>query len=130
MKNMDSIAEMLTRIRNAGLARQRTVTIPYSKMRFNIVSLLVSEAYLAAALPSPDKKTFTVTLKFNPDGTSFIQEIVRQSKPSRRLYVSVGAIPRVKNGLGLAIISTPQGLMSDKEARKKHIGGELICTVS
>jgi small subunit ribosomal protein S8 len=127
---MDSIAEMLTRIRNAGLARQRTVTIPYSKMRFNIVSLLVSEAYLAAALPSPDKKTFTVTLKFNPDGTSFIQEIVRQSKPSRRLYVSVGAIPRVKNGLGLAIISTPQGLMSDKEARKKHIGGELICTVS
>lgn len=127
---MDSIAEMLTRIRNAGLARQRTVTIPYSKMRFNIASLLVSEAYLAAALPSPDKKTFTVTLKFNPDGTSFIQEIVRQSKPSRRLYVSVGAIPRVKNGLGLAIISTPQGLMSDKEARKKHIGGELICTVS
>jgi len=126
---MDPIADMLTRIRNAGLARQRTVIMSYSKMRFAIATVLVRESYLAAALPSPDKKTFTVTLTYNPDGTSFIQELVRQSKPGRRLYVSVGAIPRVKNGLGKAILSTPQGLLTDKEARKKHIGGELICTI-
>jgi small subunit ribosomal protein S8 len=127
---MDSIADMLTRIRNAGLARQRTVVIPYSKMRFAIATVLVRETYLAAALPSPDKKTFTITLKFNPDGTTFIQELTRQSKPGRRLYISVGAIPRVKNGLGIAIISTPQGLLTDKQARKKHVGGELICTIA
>ncbi|MFA6588065.1 MAG: 30S ribosomal protein S8 [Patescibacteria group bacterium] len=130
MNPMDSIADMLTRIRNAGLARQRTVVIPYSKMRFAIATVLVRETYLAAALPSPDKKTFTITLKFNPDGTTFIQELTRQSKPGRRLYISVGAIPRVKNGLGIAIISTPQGLLTDKQARKKHVGGELICTIA
>ena len=127
---MDSIADMLTRIRNAGLARQRTVVIPYSKMRFAIATVLVRETYLAAALPSPDKKTFTITLKFNPDGTTYIQELTRQSKPGRRLYISVGAIPRVKNGLGIAIVSTPQGLLTDKQARKKHVGGELICTIA
>ncbi len=127
---MDSIADMLTRIRNAGLARHRTVTIPYSKQRIAIATLLVREHYLAAAIPAPDKRTFTVTLKIQPDGTSFIQEITRQSKPGRRLYVSVGAIPRVKNGIGMAIISTPQGMLTDKEARKAHVGGELICTIA
>ncbi len=127
---MDSIADMLTRIRNAGLARHRTVIIPFSKQRVAIANLLVREHYLAAAIPSPDQRTFTVTLKMHPDGTAFIQELTRQSKPGRRLYVSVGAIPRVKNGIGMAIISTPQGMLTDKEARKAHVGGELICTIA
>ena len=121
---------MLTRIRNAGLARLRTVIIPQSKLRFALASLLVREGYLAAALPSPDQRSFTVTLKYNPDGTSFIQELTRQSKPGRRLYVSVGAIPRVKNGIGIAIISTPRGVLTDHEARKAHVGGELLCTIA
>lgn len=121
---------MLTRIRNAGLARLRTVSIPQSKLRFAVASLLVREGYLAAALPSPDSRSFTVTIKFNPDGTSFIQELTRSSKPGRRLYVSVGAIPRVKNGLGIAILSTPKGILTDQEARKAHVGGELLCTIA
>lgn len=127
---MDPISDMLTRIRNAGLARLRTVVIPQSKLRFALASLLVREGYLAAALPSPDERSFTVTLKYNPDGTSFIQELTRQSKPGRRLYVSVGAIPRVKNGIGIAILSTPRGVLTDQEARKAHVGGELLCTIA
>lgn len=127
---MDPIADMLTRIRNAGLARHRTVTIPYSKMRFSIATILVRDSYLAAAIPAPDQRTFTVTLKYNPDGTSFIQQVTRESKPGRRLYVSAGAIPRVKNGIGMAILSTPKGVITDREARKAHVGGELLCTVA
>jgi small subunit ribosomal protein S8 len=127
---MDPISDMLTRIRNAGLARHRSVVIPYSKLRFAIGSLLVRESYIASAIPSPDKKTFTVTLKFMPNGAPFIQEVQRESKPGRRVYVSVGAIPRVKNGLGMAIISTSKGILTDREARQMKAGGELLCTVA
>lgn len=127
---MDPIADMLTRIRNAGLARHRTVSIPQSKLRFAIATILVREGYVAAALPAPDGRSFTVTLKYNPDGTSFVQQITRESKPGRRVYVSAGAIPRVKNGIGIAVLSTPKGVLTDQEARKAHVGGELLCTVS
>ena len=127
---MDPISDMLTRIRNAGLAKHRSVIIPNSKLRFAVASLLVREGYLAAALPSPEARTFTITLKFNPDGTAFIQQLTRESKPGRRVYVSVGAIPRVKNGLGIAVLSTPRGILTDKEARKAHVGGEILCTIS
>ncbi|MFA6474008.1 MAG: 30S ribosomal protein S8 [Patescibacteria group bacterium] len=127
---MDPIADMLTRIRNAGLARHRTVTIPQSKLRFALASVLVREQYLAAAIPAPDGRTFTVTLKYQPNGAPHIQELHRSSTPGRRYYVSVGAIPRVKNGLGMAVLSTSQGILTDREARKARTGGELLCTVA
>lgn len=125
----DPIADMLTRIRNASLVRKKEVAIPFSKMKMGMAEILVREGYIVKVAESQNKPPFiVVTLKY-ADGQPAIREVRRISTPGRRRYVKAGEIDRVLNGLGLAIISTPRGLLTDKEARGAKVGGELICEI-
>lgn len=129
----DPIADMLARIRNAALARHDVARIPASKIKKNIAELLQREGFISSVDEEewgPQKrKTITVRLKYGGDRRCAFIGIRRVSKPGRRVYVGHGEIPRVLDGLGISIISTSQGLMTDKEARTKKVGGELICEV-
>lgn len=129
----DPIADMLARIRNAAMARHEVARIPASKIKKSIAELLQQEGYVSSVSEEewgPQKrKTLTVTLKYTGDRGAAFAGIRRISKPGRRVYVGHDKIPRVLNGLGVSIISTSQGLMTDKEARTKKVGGELICEV-
>jgi small subunit ribosomal protein S8 len=129
----DPIADMLARIRNAAMARHDVARIPASKMKKCIAELLQKEGYVSSVSEEewgPQKrKTLTVTLKYGGDHRAAFSGLRRISKPGRRVYVGHGKIPRVLNGLGVSIISTSQGLMTDKEARTKKVGGELLCEV-
>jgi small subunit ribosomal protein S8 len=129
----DPIADMLARIRNAAMARHEVARIPASKIKKSIADLLQQEGYVSSVSEEewgPQKrKTLTVTLKYTGDRGAAFSGIRRISKPGRRVYVAYDRIPRVLNGLGVSIISTSQGLMTDKEARTKKVGGELICEV-
>ena len=132
----DPIADMLARIRNAAMARHEVARIPASKIKKSIADLLKQEGYVSSVSEEewgPQKrKTLMVTLKYTgkPGSHSAAFEGIRRvSKPGRRVYVGHDKIPRVLNGLGVSIISTSQGLMTDKEARTKKVGGELICEV-
>lgn len=125
----DPIADMLTRIRNASLVHKKEVAIPFSKMKMGIAEILVREGYVVKAAESQNKPPFiVVTLKY-ADGLPAIREVKRISTPGHRRYVKAGEIDKVLNGLGLAIISTPRGLLTDKEARSAKVGGELICEI-
>ena len=131
MSFTDPIGDMLTRIRNAQLRALSNVIIPNSKFRAKILEVLKQEGYISnyKTLPSEkNKSSIQVDLKYN-NGSPVIKEIKRVSKPGRRIYSRADSIPRIQNGLGLAIISTPKGVMSDNEARKNNIGGEIICRV-
>tara|TARA_Y100000816_G_scaffold51294_1_gene32800 strand:- start:210 stop:608 length:399 start_codon:yes stop_codon:yes gene_type:complete len=131
MALMDPIGDMFTRIRNGQMRSLTKVEIPSSNFRLKILEVLKNEGYiLNYFLEKKDnnKKTLTVDLKYN-EGIPVIKEIKRVSKPGRRVYSSALSIPRIQNGLGLAIISTPKGVMSDMDARKNNIGGEIICKV-
>jgi small subunit ribosomal protein S8 len=126
----DPIADMLTRIRNAARARKKTTDMPLSKLKLAIAEILKTEGYLEQI--DVDKTSaqpkLVLTLKY--DGRdSVIHDITRQSKPGYRMYRSADELPTVVNGYGVAILSTSQGLMTNKEARKKGIGGEIICSV-
>ncbi len=126
----DPIADMLTRIRNAQQARHESVEIPASKMKLQIAEILKEEGFIANYTVSGDvKKTITVTLKYTANNGKVISGIKRISKPGLRVYTSGDSVPRVLNGLGIAIISTSQGVMTDKNARAKHIGGEVVAYV-
>lgn len=126
----DPIADMLTRIRNAQQARHESVEIPASKMKLQIAEILKEEGFIANYVVSGDvKKTMTVTLKYTANNTKVISGIKRISKPGLRVYTDGDSVPRVLNGLGIAIISTSQGVMTDKNARAKHIGGEVVAYV-
>ena len=130
MMMTDPIADMLTRIRNALQARHEVVEIPASKQKENIAKILKSEGFITGYKVEGDtKKTMTVTLKYGANNEKVISGIKRISKPGLRVYAQVNAVPRVLNGLGIAIISTSQGLMTDKEARAKRAGGEVIAYV-
>lgn len=131
MMNMtDPIADMLTRIRNGIQARHETVDIPASKMKQEIARILKEEGYITDYTVTGDvKKTMTVTLKYGANNEKVISGIKRISKPGLRVYAKSSQLPRVLNGLGIAIISTSDGLMTDKEARAKHAGGEVIAYV-
>ena len=128
----DPIADYLTRIRNAFSARKDMVEIPSSKMKKAITEILYNKGYILDykfedGLPGNIK----IALKYHPVSKQLaISTITRISKPGLRKYVSAEEMPRVKNGLGIAIVSTSKGLMTDKEARAKHVGGEVICYVS
>ena len=127
----DPIGDMITRIRNAQLRTLNDVKIPSSKYREKILEVLKQEGYIAnyKVLTEPNNKnTLIVDLKYH-NGTPVIKEIKRVSKPGRRVFSSATSIPRIQNGLGLAIISTNKGVMSDIEARKNNVGGEIICRV-
>lgn len=129
----DPIADMLARIRNAAMARHDVTHIPASKIKKSIAELLQREGYISSVTEEewgPQKrKTITVTLKYGNDRRAAFAGLRRVSKPGRRVYVGHGEIPRVLDGLGVSIISTSQGLMTDREARTKKVGGELLCEV-
>lgn len=131
MNVTDPIADLLTRIRNAQHAGMEVVSVPASKMKIGITHLLKEEGYIRAYKCIRDSKqgVLKIALKYADDGKGVIQGLDRQSKPSRRVYVQAEGIPYVKNGFGFAILSTSRGLMTDRQARKEHVGGELICSV-
>jgi small subunit ribosomal protein S8 len=129
----DPISDMLARIRNAAMARHDRTHMPTSKIKRAILELLKTEGYIADVHEDewgPKKsKTLFVTLKYGPTRSSAFQGIRRVSRPGRRVYVHHDEIPRVLSGLGTSILSTSQGIISDKEARRRRIGGELLCEV-
>jgi small subunit ribosomal protein S8 len=126
----DPIADMLTRIRNANQMRKETVVIPTSKVKSAILEVLKNEGYIADYAVSADVKSVTtITLKYNENNQRVIKGLKRISKPSLHVYSKAEDLPKVLNGLGIAIISTSQGIMSDKEARKQKIGGEVLAYV-
>ena len=127
----DPIADMLTRLRNAGLARHKKVDIPSSKLKVAIATVLRNLGYIKNFKTVTDEnfETLRIYLKFDEENLPVIHEIQRVSRPSRRVYVGTDDIPKVKNGMGCAIVSTSRGVLSDEEARKAQVGGEVICTV-
>ena len=130
MSMSDPIADMLCRIRNAFMARHDEVNIPASRVKASIAEVLKLEGYITGYEVLPDDKQgiLRVDLKYR-NGQATIDGIERVSKPSRRVYVGADDIPKVRNGLGICVLSTPRGVMSDKIARKQKVGGELLCTV-
>ncbi|MBP7026511.1 MAG: 30S ribosomal protein S8 [Leptotrichiaceae bacterium] len=126
----DPIADMLTRIRNANLAKHNTVKIPFSKIKESLANILKSEGYINnfEVKEEGTKKDIIVSLKFM-DGEAVIKGLKRISKPGRRVYTSVESLPKVLGGLGIAIVSTPNGVITDKECRKHSVGGEVLCYV-
>tara|TARA_B100000029_G_scaffold462228_1_gene494561 strand:+ start:311 stop:709 length:399 start_codon:yes stop_codon:yes gene_type:complete len=131
MNLVDPIGDMLTRIRNGQMRSLNKIEIPFSNFRFKILDVLKKEGYIIDFYLNEDKnkkKSITVLLKYY-EGQPVIKEIKRVSKPGRRVYSRAISIPKVKNGLGLAILSTSKGVMSDAEALKNNLGGEIICRV-
>ncbi|MFN3306199.1 MAG: 30S ribosomal protein S8 [Candidatus Kapaibacteriota bacterium] len=126
----DVISDMLTRIRNAGAARHKEVEVPYSKMKWAICQILKEQGYIDdfVKLDTNVQGTIKIKLKYY-NRQPVIRELKRISKPGRRIYLGAKEIPRVKNGLGIAVLSTSRGIMTDKMARKLNIGGELLFTV-
>ena len=127
----DPIADMLTRIRNANQNRAKDVTMPSSKMKETIASILKEEGYIEDFSISKNdvQNNLTLTLKYGKNKERVITGLKRISKPGLRVYANVEELPRVLNGLGIAIISTPKGVMTDKLARKNNVGGEVIAYV-
>ena len=127
----DPIADMLTRIRNAILAKHKKTEMPSSRMRVEIAKILKSEGYIKdyETVQEGPKARLTVTLSYGPAGERVITGIERASKSGRRIYVKKDEIPRVLGGLGISIVSTPEGLMTGTESRRRGLGGELICNV-
>ena len=131
MSFTDPIADMITRIRNAQLRKLNTVSIPNSRFRAKILDVLKDEGYISNYKILSEKqnnKSLIVDLKYN-NGIPVIKNIARVSKPGRRVYAKANSIPKIQNGLGIAIVSTSMGIMSDNDARSKKIGGEVICRV-
>lgn len=131
MQISDVIADMLTRIRNASNAKHETVDIPASNMKKAIADVLYKEGYIKSyqVIEDGTRGTIRVTLKYGPGKSKVIAGIRRVSKPGLRIYASCENMPRVLNGLGIAIVSTSKGIMTDKEARANNIGGEVLAFV-
>ena len=131
MNTTDPIADMLTRIRNANSAKHKTVDVPSSKMKTAIAEILFKEGYIKSfeIISNENQGIIRITLKYDEKGTRVIDGIKRISKPGLRVYANKEELPRVLNGLGTAIISTSQGLKTDKEAREAGIGGEVLAYI-
>ena len=131
MQISDTIGDMLTRIRNAGIAKHETVSIPASNMKKSIADILAREGYIKNYKIIDDGKQgiIEVTLKYGSDKKSVIKGLRRVSKPGLRIYAECAEIPKVIGGLGIAILSTSKGVMTDKEARKQNVGGEVLAFV-
>ena len=127
----DPIADFLTRIRNAGMARHETVVMPHSKVKAEMARILTEQGYVESYSERGDgaKKELVVELKYDPDGRRVIRGLRRMSRPGRRVYRKQANIPRVLDGLGVAILSTSRGILTDHEARRVGIGGEVLCFV-
>jgi small subunit ribosomal protein S8 len=131
MTMTDPLGDMLTRIRNAQMRRRGSVATPGSRLRANVLDVLKSEGYIRDYSTTEfgnGRTEFTIELKYY-ENEPVIRSIQRVSKPGRRVYASVDAMPRVADGLGITILSTPQGVMADHEAREKNVGGEVLCQV-
>lgn len=130
MAMTDTLADMLTRIRNGQSANLFSIVSPYSKLRENVLDVLKREGYIRdyQKTANDNKAELKIELKY-VDGIAVIKEIHRLSKPGRRQYIKISDLPKFYNGLGIAIISTPKGVMSDYEARQHNVGGELLCSV-
>ena len=131
MNTTDPIADMLTRIRNANSSKHKTVDIPASKMKLAIADILFKEGYIKSfeEISSDVQGTIRVALKYDEKGNRVIAGIKRISKPGLRVYASKEELPQVLNGLGIAIVSTSKGIITDKEARKEGLGGEVLAYV-
>jgi small subunit ribosomal protein S8 len=131
MSFTDPIGDMLTRIRNASSARHEKVLVPKSRLKIRIAEVLKDEGFIKDFTVHQDgvQGAITILLKYSADREPAISDIKRVSKPGLRRYVPTDSVPRVLNGMGIAIISTSKGVMVDREARKQKVGGELICTV-
>ena len=127
----DPIADMLTRIRNGGQARLRRVEIPESRMKRELARVLQEQGYISSfsSDDDPKKPVLTVEVRYTEESDPMIQGIQRVSRPSRRVYVGWQEIPKVRNGLGIAILSTPRGILTDEQAREAHVGGEILAEV-
>lgn len=131
---MDPIADMLTRIRNALAVKKAEVVLPYSKLKYNLAVLLHSQGWIDQAEVNEGKedkspKTLQLKLKYDESGSPIISGLTRVSKPGLRIYARSSEIPRAKSGFGATIISTSKGLMTDRQARKEKVGGEVICQI-
>jgi small subunit ribosomal protein S8 len=127
----DPLGDMITRIRNAQMRAKSKVSTPGSRLRANVLEVLKTEGYIRDYSQTDlgnGRSEFDIELKYF-DGAPVIREIARVSKPGRRVYVSVKNLPRIGNGLGIAIVSTPKGVMADHDARENNVGGEILCTV-
>jgi small subunit ribosomal protein S8 len=127
----DPLGDMLTRIRNAQMRRKTKVSTPGSRLRQNVLDVLQAEGFIrgySATDFGNGRTEFEIELKYY-DHQPVIRKIDRVSKPGRRVYVAVDNLPRVANGLGVSILSTPKGVMADHDAREAHVGGEVLCTV-
>ena len=129
MSLSDPIGDMLARIKNAQVRNHNKVSLPSSKFKAKIADVLKSEGYIIDYKINEEKKpSIEINLKYN-SGNPVINTIERISKPGRRIFSSASSLPKINNGLGIAIVSTPQGVMTDVDARKKKLGGEIICKV-
>jgi small subunit ribosomal protein S8 len=133
MTMTDPIADMLTRIRNANIAMHDITEMPSSKVKEALAGILQSEGYIedyeVADDPARPGRRLTITLKYTPDRKRTISGIKRVSKPGLRVYTAADRVPRVLGGMGIAVLSTNQGLLTDREARKRRVGGEILCQV-
>lgn len=127
----DPIADMLTRIRNALMAGHRQVTIPASKIKLHLAEILLQEGYISdfRIINGSVQGSVEIDLKYMPNGSRAILGLKRVSRPGRRIYQGCRELPRIRNGLGIAILSTSKGVMTDKQARENHTGGELLCYI-
>ena len=129
MSMQDTLADMFTRIRNGHMAEKQAVSMPSSKMKVSVAKVLKDEGYIADfAVEESAKPVLTVELKYF-EGKPVIEEIKRVSRPGLRIYKGAGDLPKVSGGLGVAIVSTSKGVMTDRAARSAGVGGEVVCTV-
>lgn len=130
MSMTDPVGDMLTRIRNGQKAHKSTVLAPASRLRVHVLDVLAREGYIRGyeQVDESGKPFLSIELKYH-EGAPVIRTIERVSKPGRRVYSAVSDLPRVRNGLGISIVSTPKGVLSDAEARDQNVGGEILCTV-
>jgi small subunit ribosomal protein S8 len=132
MSQNDPIADMLTIIRNGLSARKESVKCPYSKLKEGILEVLKEEGYIKNFKVldiDPPKRLLKIYLKYGPNGEEVIRKIAKVSKPGRRIYRKIQELPPVLNGLGIHVLSTPSGIISDRKAREQNVGGEVICEI-
>ena len=132
MTMTDPIADMLTRIRNANSIRKATVAMPASKLKVGVAEILKSEGFIGEyeVKPGAPSSELVMDLRYGQDGERVIRSIERVSKPGRRVYMQARSIPRVLRGLGIYVLSTNKGILSDRQAREQNVGGEVLCKVS
>lgn len=131
MSMNDPLADMLTRVRNAGLARLEKVQVPSSKIKKRVAEILEEEGFIKGhrLIDDGQQGLIEIDIRYDVDKQIVIRKLARISKPGRRVYAKCDDIPKIKNGLGVCIVSTSQGVLTDREARKRRVGGELVCEV-